>query len=156
MKLGARRPLTLPSGSPATVTDHPDTQPGHQPLRPERAWSPQFRIRPQGALAKLPRPESEQSHTTRCLPATADSPGDANCWPSCGPVRTFLPTVVQALHGWEGSARLPLAIKYAPPRDRTAVEAWERREDGDSVTIEIRPQPPSGDRWSSGYRRVQA
>nr|MDQ3765723.1 recombinase family protein [Actinomycetota bacterium] len=31
--------------SPASITDQPDTQPGHQPQRPERARSPQFRLR---------------------------------------------------------------------------------------------------------------
>ncbi|MDQ4037728.1 MAG: hypothetical protein M3313_05120, partial [Actinomycetota bacterium] len=32
------------SRSPTSITDQPDTQPGHRPLPPKRAWSPQLRL----------------------------------------------------------------------------------------------------------------
>src|SRR5918997_3007009 len=40
------------SRSPASITDQPGTQPGHQPLRQERAWSPQFRLSSAAAVVR--------------------------------------------------------------------------------------------------------
>ncbi len=61
------------------------------------------------ALAELPRPESEQSPATRVWNVPARHRGFTGrrelLAKLCGPVRTFLPTMVQALCGMGGIGR---------------------------------------------------